>query len=579
MKIKWFICSILFVLSACHSEHQEQNDKDTQSQLNSAESTAVSEKIAPHGADALQAANAINKTDLANHIKVLSSDKFGGRAPATEGETLSINYMRDNFKKLNLKPANGDSYFQKVPLISVEAINHPHLEVKDKNNNTTNLSYLKDEMVWTRKQIDEASIKDSPMVFVGYGINAPELGWNDYKGLNVKGKTVLMLVNDPGYATQNPDLFNGNAMTYYGRWDYKYDEAAKQGASAAIIIHQTKPAAYPWSTVSSSWSGPQFDRVRQNKGADLVNIEGWITHDNAQKLMASVGLNLENLEKAAQQKDFKAVPLNLTASVHIENKLHQVDSHNVVAYLPGSTHPDEVFVYMAHWDHLGTDPTIEGDGIYNGALDNASGSAGLLELAKAFSSLKTKPQRSILFLSLTAEEQGLLGSAYYAAHPLFPLNKTVGGINMDMLNNFGRTRDVTIVGLGMSELDSIIAKQAKLQHRVLKPDAEAEKGYFYRSDHFELSKKGVPMLYPNRGYDDLKRGVAYGMQQAKDYVAHHYHSPKDEFDPNWDLSGAVEDLQLYFYTGLSLANSQQWPNWNPGSEFKALRDKQMQEKK
>lgn len=570
MKIKSFIITLcLFSTVIFYGCDSKQKPATTQTEV----STNSQQNKIP--SDRVQAAETISNTDLANDIKTLSSDKFGGRGPATEGEKLTIAYMRDRFKQFGLKPANGDSFFQKVPMVSIEAMNHPALKISGEHKQM-DLTYLKDEMLWTRQQLDQASISDSPMVFVGYGINAPERGWNDYEGIDVKGKTVVMLVNDPGYATQDPELFNGNAMTYYGRWDYKYDEAAKQGAAAAIIIHQTKPAAYPWSTVSSSWSGPQFDRVRQNKGVNLVHIEGWITHANAIKLMTMAGLKLSDLEKAAQKKGFKAIPLNLKASVNITNRLHKVDSHNVVAYIPGSSHPDEVFVYMAHWDHLGTDPTIDGDGIYNGALDNASGSAGLLQLAKAFSNLKNPPQRSVLFISLTGEEQGLLGSAYYASHPLFPLNKTVGGINMDGLNNFGKTKDITLVGKGMSELDAYLTREAAKQHRVINADPEAEKGYFYRSDHFELSKMGVPMLYPNKGYDDVKRGIKYGMEKAQDYVAHRYHSPRDEYNDSWDLSGAVQDLKLYFYTGLDLANSQDWPNWNPGSEFKAKRDQQMQ---
>jgi len=519
------------------------------------------------------AVDAINLDSLTQHIKILASDEFGGRAPASPGETLTIQYIEDEFKKAGVMPGNGNSYTQKVPLASVEVTNKPTLVISGTQGELLELKYSTEQVVGTRQQVDGVSIDGSELVFVGYGINAPERNWNDYADIDVKGKTVVMLVNDPGYATQDPNLFNGNAMTYYGRWDYKFDEAGRQGAAAAIIIHSTKPAAYGWSTVKNSWTGPQFDMVREDRIAGLSSIEGWITTESATALFEKAGLNLEEMYDKAKVPGFEAVDLDLKASVSLQNKLAFIDSNNVIGMVKGSESPDEVFIYMAHWDHLGTDKNIEGDGIYNGALDNATGTAGLLEIAKAYA--KTNPKRSVVFIAVTAEEQGLLGSAYYANHPIFPLAKTIGGINMDGLNNFGPTNDVTVIGLGMSQIDGYLEKQAKMQSRVLKPDAEAEKGYFYRSDHFELSKLGVPMSYPNSGYDHREKGVAYGVEKAAEYIKNHYHGPSDEYNSNWDLTGAVEDLQLYFLAGQDIVNSGDWPEWNEGTEFKAMRDEQM----
>ncbi|MCJ9428092.1 M28 family metallopeptidase [Kordiimonas marina] len=516
----------------------------------------------------------MNAKALGESIKTLASDKFGGRGVGTEGEKLTVAYMTKQFKDAGLLPANGDSYTQDVPLVSIEALGNPDLKIEG-NGQSLDFKYRHDEVVWTRHEVPEMSVKDSDLVFVGYGINAPERGWNDYAGVDVKGKTVVMLVNDPGYATQDPKLFGGNAMTYYGRWDYKYDEAARQGAAGAIIIHRTKPAAYPWATVDSSWTGPKMRTVQQDKGAHFTGFEAWITTDAADKLFAAAGLDRAALEAAAEKPGFKAVPMgDLKVSTSFKNEVKHVTSHNIAAYVKGTEHPDEVFVYMAHWDHLGTDPTMEGDNIYNGALDNASGSAGLIELARAFGHAKVKPKRSVLFLSVTGEEQGLLGSAYYGDHPLFPLAKTVGGLNMDGLNNYGPTKDITIIGLGNSHLDDYIRKAAANQGRVLDPDPEPEKGGFYRSDHFELSKHGVPMLYPESGADSVAHGREWVRKRSEDYTAHNYHKPSDEYHDDWDLSGAIQDLNAYYQTGRMLVDSGDWPTWNDGTEFKKIREEQ-----
>lgn len=523
---------------------------------------------------ALRGAAAMTEASYRRHVDVLASDEFGGRGPASPGEERTVAYLVKAFKSMGLAPGNGDSYLQEVPLISGEVTNKPTLTVSGGEGGDQALSYGSDQVVFTRRQLNASELSNSEMIFVGYGINSPERDWNDYAGVDVRGKTVIMLVNDPGYATQDPALFNGNAMTYYGRWDYKYDEAARQGAAGAIIIHETKPAAYPWSTIKNSWTGPQFDIVRPNAGADLAAVEGWITREHAIDLFASANLDLVELQTAARTPGFRAVPMPLRASVKLQIQLEQVVSKNVAALLKGSEAPEEVFVYMAHWDHLGTDPSIEGDGIYNGAFDNASGTAGLLELAAAFSSQQQRPRRSVLFLAVTAEEQGLLGSLYYAANPLYPLANTVAGLNMDGLNTIGRTRDVTVIGHGFSELELILAAAAKKQDRVLVPDREAEKGFYYRSDHFELAKLGVPMLYPKHGYDHVEKGVEWGVAQAAYYIANNYHQVSDEYTAAWDVSGALQDLVLFFETGQTIANGNNWPNWNEGTEFKATRDAQ-----
>ncbi len=514
----------------------------------------------------------INETELASHIKTLASDEFGGRAPATKGEELTVAYLTKEFKEAGLSPANGGKYTQDVPLISVETLGAPSFTISGKNGTET-FAYRDDMVVWTRRAQMETTLADSELVFVGYGINAPERGWNDYEGINVTGKTVVMMINDPGFATQDDALFNGNAMTYYGRWDYKFDEAARQGAAGAIMIHETKPAAYPWNTVDASWTGPQFDTIRPDGGASLSQTESWITTDAADRLFKLAGLDRAALQKAAETPGFKAVPMNLKAATSFESKVGNVNSQNVAGVVKGSKYPDEYFIYMAHWDHIGTDPSIEGDGIYNGALDNATGTGGLIELARAFASGE-QPERSVMFIAVTAEEQGLLGSAYYAANPLVPLADTVGGINMDGLNNFGPTNDVTVTGYGNSELDNYLRQIAEAQGRVLAPDAYPEKGGFYRSDHFELSKEGVPMLYPNSGNDHKEKGREYVAEIRKEYLRVGYHKPGDEYSDDWDLSGAVEDLKLYELTGRLILNSRDWPKWSEGSEFKAKRDAQ-----
>ena len=535
----------------------------------------VMEAPPPASGDLVQTAvDTMTEENYRRHVETLSSDAFGGRAPGTKGEELTVAYLINHFEEIGLEPANAGVYTQDVPLVSVEVVNQPELTFKGPDGDTV-LAYGPDQVIGTRRQVDAVALEDSELVFVGYGISAPERGWDDYAGIDVKGKTVVILVNDPGYATQDPALFNGNAMTYYGRWTYKYDEAARQGAAGAIIIHDTKPAAYGWPTVENSWTGPQFNMALSDQGARLSQLEGWITKDQARALVARAGQDLDALYAAAAKPGFQAVPLpGLTASASMELEMQRIVSQNVAGLIRGSEAPEEVFIYMAHWDHLGTDESLEGDQIYNGALDNASGTAALMEIARAFKTLGQAPRRSVLFLALAAEEQGLLGSRVYASEPLFPLEQTAGGLNMDGMNNFGETRDITVVGLGMSDLDDYLAAAAAEQERFLAADREAEKGYYFRSDHFELAKEGVPMLYPNKGYEHREKGVAYGMEKANEDTEDHYHRVSDEYDLSWEVSGALEDMETFFRTGLDVANSDAWPNWKEGTEFRGKRDEQ-----
>ena len=556
------LSALLLVLSACtEAPPPEQASAEPGESASSASSMSLG-------------VSGITEASYRRHVATLSSDEFGGRGPGTPGEELTVNYLVTAFKDLGLAPGNGDSYMQDVPLVSVEVTNQPDLTISDGAGNVMTLGFKTEQVLATRRQVGGAQLQYSEVVFVGYGINAPERDWNDYAGIDVTGKTVVILVNDPGYATQDPNLFNGNAMTYYGRWDYKYDEAALQGAAGAIIIHDTKPAAYPWATVQNSWTGPDFDVVRPDQGMSLAEVESWITQEKAVELFAMAGMDLRDMYEQAQTPGFTAKPMGLSASAELEIEIHDVTSRNVAALLPGSEAPDEVFIYMAHWDHLGTDPALEGDGIFNGAYDNATGTAGLLQLAAAFSSLPEKPRRSILFLAVTAEEQGLLGSLHYASNPIFPLAETVAGLNMDGLSYWGETRDVVVAGFGFSELDEILKVEADKRRRVLVPDPAPEKGYYFRSDHFELAKLGVPMLYPKAGHDSLEHGLEWGMAKAAEFVANDYHRVSDEYSEDWDVDGALEDLALYFMTGKSIASGDSWPNWNEGTEFKATRDAQ-----
>ena len=518
----------------------------------------------------------ITEADLRAHVVTLSSDEFGGRGPSSPGEELTVAYLAGQFQALGLQPGNNGSYTQDVPLVDITADPATAtFTVSGGMGAPMPFAFADQVVTWTKRVVEDVSVEDSEMVFVGYGIVAPEYGWNDYEGIDVTGKTVVILVNDPGFATQDPAVFNGNAMTYYGRWTYKYEEAARQGAAAALVIHQTAPASYGWATVRNSWTGPQFSLQPEDGNMGRVAIEGWMSEETSAAVLGRAGHELSDLMAAALRSDFQAVELGLTFSGSLQNELRSSDSKNVIAVLPGSEAPDEYFLYMAHWDHLGTDPALEAageDGIFNGALDNATGTAALLELAQAWASAPQAPRRSIIFLAVTAEEQGLLGSRHYAQNPVFPLAQTVAGLNMDALGTFGPTNDMIVVGYGLSELDALMETAAGNAGRVIRPDPNAQAGYYYRSDHFELAKEGVPMIYPEGGEDHVEGGVEYGAAQRDDYTVNRYHQPTDEYDDSWDLSGAVTDVLLYYEVGAAVINSSSWPNWHPTAEFRAARD-------
>ncbi|WP_444910026.1 M28 family metallopeptidase [Microbulbifer sp. TRSA005] len=513
--------------------------------------------------------------DLHKHIAILASDKFEGRAPATKGEELTVNYLAEQFKALGLEPGAMDaagkpSWFQQVPIVEMEIETTP-LTFKG-DGFEQNLQPIDDMVAFSQRQTAGSSLENSELVFVGYGIVAPENNWNDYAGLDMKGKTAVILVNDPGYATQDKALFNGNAMTYYGRWSYKFEEAARQGADGAIIIHETGAAGYPWEVVSGSWSGAQVSLEAENKNADRVAIEAWMTNQAANTLFRSAGLDLQKEMDAAKTQGFKPKALGITASVQLKNSLKKSNSRNVVAKLSGNKHPDEVIVYTAHWDHLGVNKNADGeDQIFNGAVDNATGTAGLIAMAAEAVKLD-RPERSLLFVAVTAEESGLLGSKYYAEKPVAPLEKTVAGINFDAMNVLGPARDITVIGYGSSELEQMLEVSAKGQGRYLAPEEHPERGYFYRSDHFSLAKKGVPMLYFDSGSDNFEHGREWAQAKGAEYVSQHYHKPGDEYDPSWNLKGSAMDLQLGLKLGLKLANNRDWPNWYEGNEFRAIRD-------
>ncbi|MEP2989319.1 MAG: M28 family metallopeptidase [Parasphingorhabdus sp.] len=505
----------------------------------------------------------------------LSSDAYEGRAPGTPGEEKTLALLTKRFAEAGLEPGNGDSWFQDVPLVSIEAKDVAPLKITGGSEDLS-FSYGPEMVVTSYQEQGAIDIADSDMVFVGYGVNAPERGWNDYEGVDVKGKTVVILVNDPDFGTESLEgEFGGKAMTYYGRWTYKYEEAARQGAAAALIVHDTAPAAYGWNVVESSWSGPQFYAQSANGGSDQTKANGWIQKDAAAKVFAAAGQDLETQMAAAKVKGFKAVELGTKASVSFGNTINKMDSKNVVGMIKGKTRPDEYVLYTAHWDHLGRcKPAPDGDDICNGAVDNATGTAALVALAEAHTKAGA-PDRSIIFLAVTAEESGLLGSKYYAENPIYPLNKTVGGVNMDAFAMAGPANNVVVVGKGKSQLDAYLEAALKNDGRVAEAEPTPEKGYYYRSDHFSFAKQGVPMIYFDGGEDLVEGGPEAGAAVSKDYVENRYHGPKDEYDPNWNWDGVMGDLKVYYTVARMLAMTEAWPNWNEGDEFRAIRDKSL----
>ena len=513
------------------------------------------------------------------HTKALSADEFEGRAPGGKGEDLTVSYLVDAFKKIGLKPGNTDgSYTQKVPLVGITGAEARPLTIA-KGGKKQTFKWKDDVVAWSKHVAPGASLENSELVFAGYGVEAPEFDWNDFKDVDVKGKTIVVFVNDPQVPDPadstklDPKTFNGEAMTYYGRWTYKFEEGAKRGAAGVLIVHETGPAGYPFPVVQGNL-GEKFDLVTADKNMGRAAIEGWVTLDAAKKMFAMTGQDFDTLKKQAITREFRPVPLGLTASMAIRNTLRTLDSRNVLGKLEGSDPQgkNEYVVYTAHWDHLGVGDPVNGDKIYNGALDNASGVSSLLEIARAFTQVQPAPRRSILFVMVTAEEQGLLGSEYYSVTPVYPLAKTLANINMDTINPWGRTKDITVVGMGASDLDDYLRDAAAEQGRTLRPDPEPQKGFYYRSDHFNFAKQGVPALYTDPGIDFIGKPPGYGKQKRDEYTNRDYHAPSDEVKPDWDLSGAREDAQLLLAVGYRVAQADKYPEWKPGNEFKAKRD-------
>ncbi|WJY19734.1 M28 family metallopeptidase [Alteriqipengyuania flavescens] len=515
----------------------------------------------------------ISQETMVEVTRTLSGDDFEGRAPGTEGGRKTIAYLIEQFEAAGLQPGNNGSWTQDVPLVEITGKNFTPLTVAGENGEPMEFQYGSDWVGVTYKEEVDTKLEDSELVFVGYGINAPEKGWNDYEGIDMAGKTAVILVNDPDFGTEELDgPFGGRAMTYYGRWTYKYEEAARQGAAGAIIVHDEAPAAYGWGVVESSWSGPQAYAQRGEDAPATTIMNGWVQKSVAERIMTAAGQDLGKLSMAAKKDGFTAVPLGLTASTSFRNDIRSFSSQNVIGMLPGKTRPEEYVLHTAHWDHLGRCKADEtGDDICNGAVDNATGTAALVALGAAHAKAGAA-DRTLVFLAVTAEESGLLGADYYAANPVFPLAQTVGGINMDAFLMAGPANDVTVVGSGKSELDRFLDKALGDENRVATPEPTPEKGYYYRSDHFAFAKRGVPMLYVDGGEDLKDGGNAAGAKVAKDYTDNRYHGPKDEFDENWDWSGVMADLQLFYRIGRMLAMSEDWPNWVEGDEFKGIRD-------
>ena len=517
-------------------------------------------------------AETINGEELMQHIRVLSSDDFMGRKPFTIGEEKTIKYISEQYKKVGLQPGNNGSYFQEVPLVEITQDTISPMIIKGKGN-TLVLDFKKEFVAATRQISESVKIEGSEMVFAGFGVIAPEYNWNDYAGLDVKGKTVVVLVNDPGFGPGNEGIFRDEAMTYYGRWTYKYEEAARQGAAGIIIVHETAPASYGWSVVENSFTGPQLVLQSMDKNMGMVKAEGWITLDAAKKLFAAAGMADYDFRDAARKPGFKPFSLGLDMSLYFENSFKTSVSNNVIGIYPGTKQANEYVIYTAHWDHLGVSTPVDGDSIYNGAVDNATGIAALIEIGEAFVKMENRPERTIVLLAVTAEEQGLLGSAWYAANPVFPPERTAAVLNMDAIKPYGKMKDVTIIGYGQSELDSYAKDAAEAQGRYIVPDPAPERGSFYRSDHFSFAKIGIPALYAKGGEDHIEKGKAYAAPFFEDYNKNRYHQPSDEITDDWDIEGVVQDVQLMYMIGLKIAKESSFPDWNKGSEFKTIREK------
>lgn len=521
-----------------------------------------------------EAIAAIDTATLMQHIRVLANDSLMGRQPGSAGEDKSVAYIESQFRSIGLKPGNTDgTYIQKVPMVGITVKGTPTLTFA-KGGTKKALKWRDDYVAWTKHVAPSVSLDRSELVFVGYGTEAPEFKWDDFKGMDVAGKTLVMLVNDPPLA--DTTQFGGKRMTYYGRWTYKYDQGMRHKAAGVLLVHETERAGYPFAVVQGR-TAEQFDLVTPDKNMGRSAVEGWITLDQAKALFAMSGQDFDSLKARAATPAFKPVPLGVTATLKLDNALRTIDSRNVLAKIEGSDPAlkDEYVIYTSHWDHFGIGTKVNGDSIYNGAADNASGVAGLLVMAKGFVAMKTPPKRSIIFLSVTAEEQGLLGSQFYAVTPIYPLAKTLAVINLDALNQWGPTSDLTVIGLGSSELDDYAATAAAEQKRTLRPDAEPEKGFYYRSDHFNFAKAGVPAFYAEGGVEFIGKPADYGMKKREEYTTNDYHKPSDEIKPDWDMSGAIQDLDLFVTMGYRIANAAKYPEWRAGNEFRAIREKQL----
>jgi len=557
----------VFVLTACEKERQVEQ--------------IAKQEMAYDAAHPLPEFIPGDEQGYIGHLQTLSSDAFEGRAPGTKGEELTLDYLTEQFLAMGIGPGyedeNGPTYLQPVPMVEITNASRTAMSLNHQGE-SWEFSYPEQMIIGSRRLGDQAhGVTDSEVVFVGYGVVAPEYNWNDYEGIDVEGKTVVILVNDPGFATEDPELFNGRAMTYYGRWTYKYEEAARQGAAAAIIVHDTAPASYPWEVVINSWSGAQFE-LASDSDAVVSALEGWITVDAARTLFSNSGLDFDALHEAARSVDFEAVSLNTTMTAEVTNAIRRGISYNFIAKIEGQTRPEEAIVYMAHWDHLGRTLQLPGSaGIYNGAIDNASGTAGVLEIARMFTEAGP-PERTVLFVAVTLEEYGLLGSRYYANNPVIPTNQTVAAINMDAMSLVGPTEDVVVVGYGSSELENILARAVVLQDREVVPEPTPEGGFYYRSDHFNFARVGVPALYAKGGIRHREFGEDYGIAWNAEYRDVAYHKPADEFDPEWDFRGVMEDLELLYVVGRYLSQNDQWPQWYEGNEFKSIRDQDLAKK-
>src|SRR5450432_4021591 len=522
--------------------------------------------------DGKETGPSFNRDSLVRHIIVLASDSFQGRRPFTPGEARTVDYLQNQFRSMGLEPANGNSYLQDVPMVEI-MVNPDSLMKVESAKGSFQLRKLKDYVITTENTDSIISLNKDEIIFAGYGVVSPEYNWNDYAGMNVKGKIVLVMVNDPGFGTADTSIFKGRTMTYYGRWTYKFEEASRQGAKACLIIHNTEAASYPFNVVQNSWGSSNLYLDKKGRKEFHLAFQGWVSADAAKKILSGAGKD-SSLLLQANIHGFKAISLGEYLSTNIKVKAVYNTSHNVFAKITGTKRPDEYVLYTAHWDHFGIGkPDAKGDSIFNGALDNASGTAALLEMARAFNGLGVKPERTILFLAVTVEEEGLLGSEYYAKHPIYSLKKTAAELNMDIVGLYEKSKDIVIYGQGQNELEDYVADAAKIQGKYIAPEPKPEAGSYFRSDHFSLAKVGVPALDAKSGIDIVGKGREYGKKQLEDYTANYYHTQRDEYNSQWTFENGLQDMDLLFMIGKRLAFETTWPAWKPGSEFKAIRER------